>query len=284
MLDGLLEEKIVCPDCRGKIRLEEECLICLSCGRKYPLRSGIPDFLDPQEEKALSWKSADPLSYERDLESMPSWRLQRIDRPLIDSASGDVLEIGCGTCRLAAQIEGKKANFFGLDPMPEYLVFAKQKRGQKKLVRAKGEKLPFAGASFDTVVSGFYAFRYIDPAVGLPEARRVLKKGGRFTLEMLNHWLLNMIEYKSRIKYGAKPENTFPRGVSGREAGRHYDFKNFSELRRLAENSGFRIEKIYSCPVSPVFPYLNRYLSGCYLRGKMIVYLGLDVIIELRAV
>lgn len=279
MLDGLLEEKIVCPDCRRKIRLEEECLICLSCGRKYPLCSGIPDFLASREERTLFWKSADPLSYEKDLESIPYWRLRRIDRPLIDSAFGDVLEIGCGTCRLAAQIEGKKANFFGLDPMPGYLAFAKQKRGQKKLVRAKGEKLPFADASFDTVISGFYAFRYIDPAIGLPEARRVLKKGGRFTLEMLNHWLLNMIEYKNRIKYGAKPKYTLPREAEG-----HYDFKNFPELRRLAEGSGFRIEKIYSCPVSPVFPHLNRYLSGCYLHGKMIVYLGLDVIIELRAV
>ncbi len=59
-LDPRLLEILICPACRGELRVlaEEQGLECLGCGRVYPVRDGIPVMLieeaspprrDPQE-------------------------------------------------------------------------------------------------------------------------------------------------------------------------------------------------------------------------------------------
>lgn len=36
---------IVCPQCRGKLVLESEALLCGACALEYPIRNGIPVLL-----------------------------------------------------------------------------------------------------------------------------------------------------------------------------------------------------------------------------------------------
>ncbi len=36
---------MVCPDCRGKVTETEGFVTCNSCGKKYPIRDGIPIML-----------------------------------------------------------------------------------------------------------------------------------------------------------------------------------------------------------------------------------------------
>jgi len=38
---GLLS-RLACPACHGELRLGESSIICVSCGRAYPIIDGIP--------------------------------------------------------------------------------------------------------------------------------------------------------------------------------------------------------------------------------------------------
>ena len=36
---------LACPACKAKVVLEESLLVCTNCGRRYPIRDGIPIML-----------------------------------------------------------------------------------------------------------------------------------------------------------------------------------------------------------------------------------------------
>lgn len=50
-LDPSLLEIIVCPDCRGELRLVKAELVCQSCGLAYPVRDNIPVLLVDEARK-----------------------------------------------------------------------------------------------------------------------------------------------------------------------------------------------------------------------------------------
>ena len=35
-------DSLVCPACLGALRVEEAFVLCVGCGRKYPVEDGIP--------------------------------------------------------------------------------------------------------------------------------------------------------------------------------------------------------------------------------------------------
>ena len=45
MIDKKLLEILACPVCKTEVRLEGERLVCAQCGRRYPIRDGIPVML-----------------------------------------------------------------------------------------------------------------------------------------------------------------------------------------------------------------------------------------------
>ena len=51
MIDPKLLEILVCPVCKMSVRLENDRLVCEKCGRRYPVRDGIPVML-PEEAEA----------------------------------------------------------------------------------------------------------------------------------------------------------------------------------------------------------------------------------------
>ncbi|HEX9780278.1 MAG TPA: Trm112 family protein [bacterium] len=48
MLDPKLLEILACPVCKTQVRQEQDRLVCGRCGRRYPIRDGIPVML-PEE-------------------------------------------------------------------------------------------------------------------------------------------------------------------------------------------------------------------------------------------
>jgi SAM-dependent methyltransferase len=95
----------------------------------------------------------------------------------------DVIELGCGTAYLSAQLARLGAHPVGLDLTPAQLATAA--RCQERfgltfpLVEATAEDVPFAAASFDLVVSEYGASVWCDPARWVAEAAQVLRPGGR---------------------------------------------------------------------------------------------------------
>jgi len=56
MISQELLDILVCPACKAKVVLEGEMLACHHCGRKYPIRNGIPIMLIEEGDKALEGK------------------------------------------------------------------------------------------------------------------------------------------------------------------------------------------------------------------------------------
>lgn len=52
MIPKELLEILACPVCKEEVRLEGDRLICTQCGRRYPIRDGIPVMLIEEAEEA----------------------------------------------------------------------------------------------------------------------------------------------------------------------------------------------------------------------------------------
>lgn len=52
MLDPDLLEILACPACRAELREEGDRIVCTGCGRRYPVRDGIPILLVDEAEPA----------------------------------------------------------------------------------------------------------------------------------------------------------------------------------------------------------------------------------------
>jgi SAM-dependent methyltransferase len=100
-------------------------------------------------------------------------------------AAGEaVLDVGTGTGVVAVTAALRGAHVSGLDLTPELLTAAQENAhmaGVTGIAWTEGdaEKLPYADASFDVVVSQFGHMFAPRPEVAIAEMRRVLKPGGR---------------------------------------------------------------------------------------------------------
>jgi ubiquinone/menaquinone biosynthesis C-methylase UbiE len=91
-----------------------------------------------------------------------------------------LLEIGCGDGRLLGWAQAQGAHPIGLDPVAGQLMCARRNAPDVPLVSGRGERLPFAGASFDLVLC-FNSLHHIPLASqwdALAEIARVLVSGG----------------------------------------------------------------------------------------------------------
>jgi uncharacterized protein YbaR (Trm112 family) len=50
VIDKELLEILACPVCKAPVVLRDERIVCTSCGRRYPIRDGIPVMLIDEAE------------------------------------------------------------------------------------------------------------------------------------------------------------------------------------------------------------------------------------------
>ncbi len=50
MVDDNLVKMLICPACKSNVRLEGEQIVCAKCGRRYPIRNGVPVMLVDEAE------------------------------------------------------------------------------------------------------------------------------------------------------------------------------------------------------------------------------------------
>lgn len=58
MIDPTLLEILACPSCKTEVKLEVDRLVCVQCGRRYPIRDGIPVMLVEEAEPPTTQPSS----------------------------------------------------------------------------------------------------------------------------------------------------------------------------------------------------------------------------------
>ena len=100
---------------------------------------------------------------------------------------GALLDIGTGTGRMAELFAPRASHVTGLDKSPEMLRIARARlqnipAEQVSLVQGEFGALPFADASFDTVLFHQVLHYALEPEGALAEAARVARPGGRIAV------------------------------------------------------------------------------------------------------
>jgi SAM-dependent methyltransferase len=177
---------------------------------------------------------------------------ERIRSQLLAAAEGRVLEIGAGT---GANLRHYPDSIVGPvltepdDGMAVRLVERAATRKGAEVVAARAEDLPFADASFDTVVSTLVLCSVGDPVAALREIGRLLRPGGSFLF--LEHV---RSDDPSRARWQDRLERPW-RAVAG---GCHPN----RPTRATIEAAGFEVEEIEKGEM-PAFPRLVRpYIVG----------------------
>ena len=134
-----------------------------------------------EREQGHKWFAA---VYDRMMAPAERSFMRRIRQEIVGGATGRVLEVGAGTGASFPYYGDAVSELIATDPDPYMLERVKKRARQAhrpiELKQAPAEELPFADASFDTVVSTLVLCSVRDPAKALSEIRRVLKPEGQF--------------------------------------------------------------------------------------------------------
>jgi SAM-dependent methyltransferase len=157
--------------------------VCRSCGRAYPSKSGVLDFIPqpPPDEEVLArwqlWERVEAnglVAYRNDPGANLSVGPRDDCRAFAAFAEleGLVLDVGCGPQRLPSYAADFQGSLVGIDPLlgelPRTFAF----------VRGIGEYLPFRPSVFDRVLFATSLDHALLPTLALAEARRVVKPSG----------------------------------------------------------------------------------------------------------
>jgi len=161
-------------------------------------------------------------------------RLRMIRDAIPGLSSAAVLEIGCGVGRYLEKL-GELAPFVvGLEYEAERAHVAASRA--PRVVNAANEALPFAGGSFDAVLTNEVLEHVADDAASAREMVRVLRPGGRVVLFCPNRWYpveQHGVFWRGRYHFGNIPlVNYLPDPLRDRLAP-HVRTYTLRRLRRL---------------------------------------------------
>lgn len=114
-----------------------------------------------------------------------------------DGAAQKILDVGCGGGLLAEEFARMGLGVTGIDPSPESIETARAHAAVSGLEieygTGRGERLPFAGASFDHVACCDVLEHVDDVDRVIGEISRVLKPGGLFFYDTINRTFMSWL-------------------------------------------------------------------------------------------
>ena len=154
---------------------------------KKTYRSGATLF---RKVGKIGWKKSDHFTYTYAFPALRRWLVAQIPQ------RQRILSIGCGTGELEKMLELQARLVVGTDLLIE-MVQRARRRNVKQLVQTDSHALPFAIASFDTVILP-ETLGYVNPEITFREIRRVLKPGGRLLITTYPVHLVAHSVYRKR--------------------------------------------------------------------------------------
>ncbi|MCC7360329.1 MAG: class I SAM-dependent methyltransferase [Anaerolineales bacterium] len=160
----------------------------------------------------------------------------RAAAPQLGSGQARVLENGCGLGVYIGKLRRFTPHVHGLEYDFERAVEAGQRYPPSLVVCAAGEALPYAGGSFDVMLSNEVIEHVQDDRAAVAEMVRALRPGGRLVLFCPNRWYpveTHGIYWRGRYKFGNIPlVNYLPDALRSRLAP-HVRAYTARGLRRL---------------------------------------------------
>jgi SAM-dependent methyltransferase len=176
------------------------------------------------------------------------WSIPEDDLNVLGDVLGkDVLEYGCGAAQWSIALAQRGARCTGLDNSAKQLEYARRSMADANvdfpLVHASAEAVPLADASFDVVFCDHGAMTFADPDRTVPEAARVLRRGGllAFNAESPLHficWDDAANTFTDRLA-----QNYFE-SVRVEDAGAVSFSRPYGEWLRLFKRHGFVVEDL----------------------------------------
>lgn len=123
--------------------------------------------------------------WEQDEIRWGTWDIPERDLGVLPDVRGlDIIELGCGTAYFAAWLKRRGARrVVGVDVTPAQLASAQELNREFRLglelIEANAEAVPLPDASFDLAISEYGASLWCDPYLWIPEAARLLRRGGQ---------------------------------------------------------------------------------------------------------
>lgn len=187
-----------------------------------------------------------------------------------------VLDLGCGRTGGIERFWREARLAVGVDPDLSSLA---ARRGGMTVLQAGGEKLPFAGETFDLVVSVWVMEHLERPEKVFAEVARVLKPLGRFIFLTPN--ALNPLVIGNRVGQVAPwlqkrlVANVYGRDGSDTFAVR-YRANTSWKIKRIASTTGFAVSEVRVI-ADPTYVAFNPFLFKAAVMSERVLPSGLGV-------
>jgi SAM-dependent methyltransferase len=146
-----------------------------------------------------------------------------------------VLDLCCGQGNVSEALANRSCHVIGVDFSPAMLALADARVPDAVFIRADAQELPFGNQEFDIVVSNLGVCHVPDQPRALSEARRVLRRGGRFAMTV---WCGPDVSPCYEIVYGAIKTHGSPQ-VSAPPGPDFHQFARKEVAEDLLREAGF---------------------------------------------
>ncbi|MEU4386316.1 methyltransferase domain-containing protein [Promicromonospora sp. NPDC023805] len=181
------------------------------------------------------------------------------ERPAMLRLAGDVrghkiLDAGCGSGPLSAELRDRGADMTGFDGSPAMIELARRRLGDDVplTVADLTQPLPYADDAFDDVVASLVLHYFEDWHPPLTELHRVLKPGGRLILSV-NHPLIRPFLYPDE-DYFALRQFSEEYEFAGQPGTLTYWHRPLHAMSDAFAAAGFSITSMAEPPPSPDTP------------------------------
>jgi SAM-dependent methyltransferase len=212
-----------------------------------------------------------------DAENAASLLNQFYERPAMIGLAGDVrgrriLDAGCGSGPLTAELRDRGAIMTGLDGSPAMISLARERLGHGVSLHVAdlAEALPFEDGAFDDVIASLVLHYLGDWSGPLGELRRILAPQGRLMLSV-NHPLVRVFTHPDE-DYFATHQYSEDHEFAGEKTVLTMWHRPLHAMFDAFADAGFSVRVVSEPPPSPATP--DELLTPRIRRGETTGFLA----------